>query len=127
MTEPSLRQVREELASIHEELATLPAEALDRRAELKSRQHDLRGLSAKLLDEYDSSSVEDLRAAFDRLQRLRDAVVASHVKPQSTAVGFAGVDTDFNTIVNQAIDDGADRAELENQLEEILQKLRSSK
>lgn len=126
MTAPSLRQVREELASIHEELAELPAEAFDRRAELKDRQHELRALSADLVDQYDPTTAEDLRAAFDRLQRLRDAVVASHVTPEATAVGFAGVDTDFITVVNQAIDRGADRAEIEGQLEEILRKLRSS-
>lgn len=126
MTQPTLKEVREELAAIHDELLDLPADSFDRRAELKSRQHELRALSAELVSQYDAENAEALRAAFDRLHKLRDAVVASHMSPQATAVGFGGVDTDFNTIVNDAIDKGADRAEIEKQLEEILRRLRTS-
>ncbi len=126
MTQPTLRQVREELAAIHDELLALPVDDFDRRAQIQSRQHELRALSAELVSQYETEDAETLKEAFDRLQKLRDAVVASHLSPQATAVGFGGVETDFNTIVNEAIDKGADRAEIESQLEDILRRLRSS-
>jgi hypothetical protein len=121
-----LKEVREELASIHEELLVSPGISYDRRAELKTRQHDLRALSARLVAEYETDHREALVDEFDRLHRLRDAVIALHVSPQATAVGFGGVDADFNDVVNKAIDAGADRAEIERKLEEVLRRLRSS-
>ena len=126
MSWPTLKEVREELASIHEELLVIPADAYDRRAELKSRQHELRSVSARLVEEYDSEDREALMSAFEHLHKLRDSVVALHVSPQATAVGFAGVDADFNAMVNRAIDEGADRAEIERKLEEVLRRLRST-
>lgn len=126
MTQATLKEVREELASIHDELLVLPGDAYDRRAELKNRQHELRAVSARLVSEYQSDQREALSEEFERLHRLRDSVIALHVTPQATAVGFAGVDTDFNTLVNQAIDAGADRADIERKLEEVLRRLRST-
>jgi hypothetical protein len=126
MPEPTLKEVREELASIHEELLVLPADSYDRRAELKSRQHELRSVSARMVAEYQSDQRDALIEEFDRLHRLRDSVIALHVSPQATAVGFAGVQTDFNALVNRAIDAGADRAEIERKLKDVLRRLQSS-
>ncbi|MCH8982483.1 MAG: hypothetical protein IH943_00100 [Acidobacteria bacterium] len=124
--EPTLDQVREELAGIHDELIEIPKDAFGRRAELKSRQNELRQLSHHLAEGTGMRDPAVLRAAFDRLQQLRDQVLATHLKPQATATGFAGVETDFTLLVNRAIDEGAGLKEIESQLEETLKQLRSS-
>ncbi len=124
--EPTLDQVREELAGIHDELIELPTDAFGRRAELKSRQNELRQLSHQLAEGTGMRDPAVLKAAFNRLHQLRDQVLATHLKPQATATGFAGVGTDFNLLVNRAIDEGAGLKEIESQLEETLKQLRSS-
>ena len=48
--EPTLDEVRSELAEIYEELLTLPADDFKRRAELKERQNELRQLSRDLIE-----------------------------------------------------------------------------
>ena len=125
--EPTLDQVREELASIHEELLVLPADAFDRRAQLKSRQNELRQLSHELADGATVSDPAVLKAAFARLQQLRDQVVASYVTPQATAVGFGGAETDFTNDVNRAIDAGEGLDEIEARLESALKAIRAAK
>ncbi len=48
--ELNLDQVRQELADIHEELFALPQDDFSRRVELKDRQHELRQMSARLVE-----------------------------------------------------------------------------
>lgn len=125
--EPTLDEVREELAQIHSELLDLPGNAYARRAELRSRQNTLRGLSAELADGRHLHDPSVLKGAFERLSQVRDQLLSRHLAHESTAVGFAGVQTDFTSAVNRAIDEGAGLDEIEARLEEILVQLRSGR
>lgn len=125
--EPTLDQVREELAAIHEEMLVLPSDAFARRAELRSRQNDLRRLSHEMAEGTTLHDPEVLKAAFNRLQTLREHVLSQHVSPQATAVGVGGASTDFYAMVNNAIDAGGGLKDIEAQLEAALSQLRSSR
>lgn len=125
--EQSLDQVRQELADIHVQLLSLPADDFKRRSELKERQNELRQLSHKLLEGRPLHDREALRAAFDRLQSLRDHLLDQHLSTGgSTSVGDAGIESEFTAVVNKAIDAGLGLDEVEARLKEILQQMRSS-
>ena len=125
--EPSLDQVREELSEIHEELLNLPSEAYERRVELKERQNELRQLSHKLVEGQPLHDAEALRAAFRRLEDVRDRLLEKRLSTgAATSVGDAGIESEFTALVNSAIDSGLGLDEVEARLEEIIQQMRSS-
>lgn len=115
--EPTLDQVRQELADIHDELLQLPVDAFERRSILKDRQNELRQLSARLLESHHDA--ETLKAAYARLQKVRDQLLDLHV----SGTGFEG---SFMTVVNQAIDSGMGLDAVEDRMREIIRQLRSS-
>lgn len=122
-----LEEVRKELAEIHEQLLSLPADDYTRRSELKDRQNELRQLSHQLLEGEPLHDAASLRAAFQRLQEVRDRLLDKHLSAgASTSVGDAGIDSDFTSVVNKAIDAGIGIDEVEARLKEILEQLRSS-
>ena len=125
--EPTLDQVRQELADIHEELLALPADAFGRRSELRDRQHELRQLSAKLVEGEALHDAAALQAAYKRLHQVRDHLLDQRLISASTSVGDAGIESDFTDAVNRAIDAGIGIDEIEVRLQEILQQLRSSR
>ena len=125
--EPTLDQVRKELTDIHEELLSLPSDAYDRRVELKERQNELRQLSHKLVEGQPLHDAEVLRAAFKRLEEVRDRLLEKRISTgATTSVGDAGIESEFTALVNSAIDSGLGLDEVEARLEEIIQQMRSS-
>ena len=73
--EPTLDQVREELAGIHDQLLALPRDDFDSRSKLMVRRDELRKLSLDLADGVSVSDPETLKAAFTRLQHVRDTLI----------------------------------------------------
>lgn len=125
--EPTLDQVRAELAEIYEELLSLPADDYEKRAELRERQNELRQLSHQLIEGEALYNEESLRAAYNRLHDVRDRLLEKHLSAGSaTSVGDAGVDGAFTSAINKAIDEGLGIDEVEARLQEIIGQMRSS-
>lgn len=125
--EPTLDQVRQELAEIHEQLLLLPADDFSRRSDLRERQNELRQLSHKLAEGRPLHDAGVLRAAFDRLQTLRDDLLEKRISTGSaTSVGDAGIESDFTALVNKAIEAGIGIDEVEARLQEIVRQMRNS-
>ena len=122
--EPTLDQVREELADIHDELLALPTDAFDRRSRLKDRQNELRQLSHKMVDGQQLHDAAHLKAAYDRLHSLRDRLIEERIGAAST--GDSAVWGEISMSINKAIDAGIGTDEIEERLKEILGQLRSS-
>ena len=123
--EPTLEDVRRELTDIHEELMTIPHDDFERRAELRDRQHELRQLSAKLIEGQRLNDPAVLHAEFQRLSEVRDRLLEQHLTHMTTSVGDAGVDSAFTEAVNRAIDAGLGIDEIEARLKEIIGSMRS--
>lgn len=117
--EPTLDQVRQELADIHDQLLEAPEDAFDQRAILKDRQNELRQLSARLVEGEPLHDAGVLRAAYTRLQSVRDRLVELHVS-------HSGIEGSFTTVVNKAIDAGMGLDEVEARLQEILRQMKST-
>lgn len=124
--EPSLDDIRTELASIHDQLLALPANDFGSRSALKERQYELRQLSHKLIDGKPLHDGEALRAAYLRMSDLRDRLLDLHLSHSSQSAGDTGIDDSFTTAVNKAIDSGLGIDEVEARLAEILRQIRSS-
>lgn len=122
--EPTLDQVRQELADIHDELLALPTDAFDRRSRLKDRQNELRQLSHKMVDGQPLHDAAHLKSAFDRLHSLRDHLLEERIGAAST--GGNAVWGEISMGINKAIDAGVGTDEIEKRLKEILGQLRSS-
>lgn len=123
--EPTLDQVRKELADIHDELLALPIDDYSRRSELKERQNELRQMSHKLLQGRPLHAAEVLRAEFKRLQEVRDRLLEKRISSgATTSIGDAGIESDFTALVNKAIDAGIGIDEIESRLREILEQMR---
>lgn len=122
--EPTLDEVRLELAGIHDQLLTLPADDFVARVDLRERQNELRALSANLVAEREVHDAAALKAAYVRLQEVRDTLVGSRVR--TPLVGRAAAMDGFTVAMNQAIDAGVTRGEIEALLKEILERLQSS-
>ncbi len=124
--EPTLDQVREELAEIYEQLMVLPADDFDTRSKLKDRQNELRQLSAQLIEGQPLHSQEALKAAYERLAKVRDRLLDQHLDTASTSIGDAGIEGEFVQAVNKAMDQGLGVEEIEDRLKEILEQLKSA-
>ncbi len=122
--EPTLDQVREELAHIHDELLELPTDDFDRRAQLKSRQNELRQLSARLVEGLPLHDAATLNAAYERLHEVRDHLIEERLGASSS--GGDSVWGGISVALNKAIDEGVGTAEIEDRLKEILDQLRVS-
>jgi cytochrome c556 len=122
--EPTLDQVRQELADIHDELLALATDAFDRRSRLKDRQNELRQLSHKMVDGQQLHDAAHLKAAYDRLHSLRDRLIEERIGAAST--GDNAVWGEISMSINKAIDAGIGTDQIEKRLKEILGQLRSS-
>ena len=122
--EPTLDQVRQELADIHDELLALPTNDFDQRSRLKDRQNELRQLSHQMIDDQPLHDAAHLRAAYDRLHSLRDRLLDDRIGVAST--GDDAVWGEMSLAINKAIDAGVGTDEVERRLNEILGQLRSS-
>ena len=123
--EPTLDEVRQELADIHEQLLDLPKDDFEGRAELRSRQHELRQKSHELADGLTTNDAATLKAAFNRLAQVRDHVLDQHLAYDATAAGVGGIEGNFLRLVNDAIDEGMGLDEVESRMQEILKQLRT--
>ncbi len=124
--EPTLDQVRQELADIHDQLLALPTDDFQTRTDLKERQNELRQLSAKLVEGQALHDASVLKAAYQRLQETRDRLLDRHMQFVSTEAGDAGVTGDITTSINRAIDEGIGIDEIDARLKEIIEQLRSA-
>jgi hypothetical protein len=122
--EPTLDQVRQELADIPYELLALPTDAFDRRSRLKDRRHELRQLSHRIVDEQELHDAAHLRAAYDRLHSVRDHLLEDRLAASS--MGDDAVWGEFSVVINKAIDARVGANEIERRLKEILRQLDSS-
>ncbi len=122
--ELTLDQVREELADIHKTLLEIPKDDFGRRSELRARQAELRQLSHQLAEGRSIHDAKTLKAAFTRLQHVRDTLLDQHLAPDS--VGTTGLDAAFAAAINREIDAGSGIDEVEKRLEKILRQLRSA-
>lgn len=125
--EPTLDNVRRELASIHEELLGLPTDDFAARSALRERQNELRQLSHEMIDGEPLHDRETLKAAYKRLQEVRDRLLDLHLAHSSTSVGDAGIDGAFTDVINKAIDAGMGIEDVEARLREIIRQMRSSR
>ena len=116
--ESNLDQVRQELADIHEQLINLPTDAFAQRSELRDRQHELRQISARLVEAERAHDQEALKTAYQRLQEVRDRLIDQLLRSSSMSIEDA---------VNRSIDSGVSKDEIERRLEEILERLRNSR
>ncbi len=124
--EMNLDQVRQELTAIHDELLNLPADAYDRRAELQDRKNELRQLSAQLIEGEPLHDADLLRAAFQRLQDVRDQLLKQHVDPGSTGAMDTGFEGEFTAVVNKAMQSGLGVDEIEARMTEIVKQMKST-
>lgn len=123
--EPTLDEVRQELAEIYEQLLDLPKDDFERRAQLRSRQHELRQKSHELADGVATHDAETLKAAFSRLAQVRDRVLDQHLAYDATAAGVGGIEGTFLSMVNRAMDEGMGLDEIEGRMQDILKELRT--
>lgn len=121
--EPTLDQVRQELADIHDELLALPSDAYDQRSRLKDRQNELRQLSHHLVDGRSMHDAADLKAAYNRLAQVRDELHDERLSVAS--VGDDAVWGELAIGINKAIDAGNGIEEVESRLKEVLAQLRN--
>ncbi|CAN5863128.1 hypothetical protein BH23ACT4_BH23ACT4_10290 [soil metagenome] len=125
--EPTLDQVREELASIHDQLLELPADDFGGRSALKERQQELRQLSHRLADGLPMHSKEILVAEFKRLHQVRDRLLDERLSVTGEGVGDAGIDNIFINAVNSAIGAGAGLDEVEKRIHKIILQMKSAR
>lgn len=124
--EMNLEQVRQELTDIHEELLSLPVDDFDRRAELQARQNELRQLSSQLIEGQPLHDAETLRAAYRRLQDVRDRLLNKHIGPGSTEATDTNFQGEFTSVVNKAMDSGLGVDEIEARMTEIIRQMKST-
>lgn len=125
--EPTLDEVREELSAIYEELLTLPADAYDRRAQLRDRQNELRQDSARLIAAQPVHDKERLHHAYSHLERVRDDLLEKQMNVgYASSVGDDGIESTFTDAVNRAMESGMGIDEVEAQMKDILEQLRSA-
>lgn len=125
--EPTLDTVRRELADIHDELLGLPTDDFGRRSALRERQNELRRVSHEMIDGEPLHDREVLKAAYKRLQEVRDRMLDLHLTHSSTSAGDAGIDGAFTDAINKAIDEGMGIEDVEARLREIIRQMRSSR
>ncbi|MEX1037319.1 MAG: hypothetical protein WDZ96_00520 [Acidimicrobiia bacterium] len=125
--EPTLDEVREELAAIHDELLSLPANDFARRSALKERQQELRKLSHELAEGLPMHDRAILVAEFNRLQQVRDRLLDERLSVSGEGVGDAGIDNMFINAVNRAIESGAGLDDVEKRINQILIQMKSVK
>jgi uncharacterized protein YhaN len=125
--EPTLDQVREELAAIHDELLSLPATDFSRRSALKERQQELRKLSHELAEGLPMHEKAILVAEFRRLHQVRDRLLDERLSVSGESAGDAGIDNLFINAVNRAIDSGAGLDEVERRISKIIVQMKSAK
>lgn len=125
--DPTLDQVREELAAIHDELLTLPATDFSRRSALKERQQELRKLSHELAEGLQMHDKAILLAEFKRLHQVRDHLLDERLSVSGESAGDAGIDNLFINAVNRAIDSGAGLDEVERRLGKIIVQMKRAK
>jgi flagellar basal body-associated protein FliL len=126
MDEPALEQVRQELTDIYEEMLSLPVDDYERRSALKDRQNELRQISRQLIAGQPLHDAAVLKAAYERLEQVRDRLLDQRLTQTSTSVGDAGIESTFTSAINKAIDAGAGLDEVEARLKEILDQMRST-
>jgi flagellar basal body-associated protein FliL len=126
MDEPALEQVRQELTDIYEEMLSLPVDDYERRSALKDRQNELRQISRQLIAGQPLHDAAILKAAYERLEQVRDRLLDQRLTHTSTSVGDAGIESTFTSAINKAIDAGAGLDEVEARLKEILDHMRST-
>jgi len=126
MDESTLEQVRQELADIYEEMLSLPVDDYERRSALKDRQNELRQISRQLIAGQPLHDAAVLKAAYERLEQVRDRLLDQRLTHTSTSVGDAGIESTFTSAINKAIDAGAGLDEVEARLKEILDQMRST-
>lgn len=124
--EPTLDEVREELARIHDELLDLPVDDFDRRSILQERRNKLRQMSHEMVEGQPLHDAKVLRTAFLRLEKVRDRLLDERLSVTGEGVGAAGIDNVFIGAVNRAIDSGIGIDEIEARLAEILRQMKSS-
>jgi hypothetical protein len=124
--DPTLDEVREELADIHEKLLAAPRDDFSTRADLRARQSELRQLSHELAEHQPMHDAATLKAAFNRLHKERDRMLDQHLSYDSTATGVGGIDGAFVAAVNKAMDEGLGVDEIESRMREILANLRKT-
>ena len=122
---PSLDEVRSELAAIHEELLKTPGNDFSRRVELQDRRNALRALSSELAGDLPPDVRESLLAAFDRLSRTRDDILNQRISPASESVGDAGISPLISAAINAAIERGLGLDEVEEQIRQVVEQLRA--
>lgn len=125
--EPTLDQVREELAAIHDELLSLAGSDFDRRSALKTRQQELRQLSHEMAEGLPMHNREILVAEFKRLQQVRDRLLDEQLSVTGEGVGDAGIDNMFINAVNTAIAAGAGLDEVEKRINQIIVQMKSAR
>lgn len=124
--EQTLDQIRDELAAIHDELLSLPADDFGRRSDLKERQNELRQKSHQMAEGLPMHDREALLAAFKRLEKERDRLLATKLDVGGEGAGDAGIDNLFISAVNKAIDSGVGIDDIEKRLAEIMQQMKSA-
>lgn len=122
--EPTLDQVRQELADIHDQLLALHTDAFDQRSRLKDRQNELRQLSHQLVEGQPMHDAAALKAAYNRLAEVRDHLHDELLSGSS--IGDNAVWGELAMGINNAISAGNGIDEVEARLKEILAQLRSS-
>jgi hypothetical protein len=126
LMEPTLDQVREELAAIHDELLSLPATDFSNRSALKERQQELRKLSHELAEGIQMHDKAILVAEFKRLHKVRDHLIAERLSVSGEGAGDAGIDNLFINAVNRAIAAGAGLDEVEKRISKIIVQMKSA-
>ncbi len=124
--EPTLDQVREELAAIHDRLLALPVDDFGGRSALKDRQQELRQLSHEMAKGLPMHSKEILVAEFNRLHHVRDRMLAERLSVTGEGAGDAGIDNMFINAVNKAIAAGAGLDEVEKRINKIILQMKSA-
>lgn len=116
------------LRQLHEvgtELDRVGLDEVGRRAELRARQDDLRARAKAIRDSLPDNPHE-LHRLLDGLYRERDAILAMHVDLVRQAGGGEGRVSGNNADamrLNQAIDEGAGRAEIEAKIQRLEERL----
>lgn len=121
MADPSLDEVRVELAEIGKLLDELPGDVLAKRVTLRQRQTELRALAAEL---YDSSRpVEQIRKELRDQRRMRDDVFDRHLSIGSIGggggPGGGGIDVQHVNEVNRTIDEAWNRVKIDRRIQQL--------
>ena len=119
--EPSIDDVFAELRAIDQQMRSLPESAYEERLALRQRRRELHARASEL--GHATRSAEAVRQELTKLRELHRAILDRHLSVGhvggGNGPGGGGIEPRYVFDVNTAIDEGWDRAGIEQRIREL--------